>query len=191
MALDMGLPLYAKPDSAEICFVPGNDYRAFLEDRIERRPGAIVDQGGTVVGEHEGVAGYTIGQRKRLGAFGGKRFVTSIDPELNVITIGEDEDLLASGLWADKPSWIDGEPPSSEFQATVKVRYKSTPAPALIRVHEHEIEVELTQPLRAVTPGQAAVFYDGSRVLGGGIIARTVRRQQTADILRAGVAAPD
>ncbi|HLF78520.1 MAG TPA: tRNA 2-thiouridine(34) synthase MnmA [Dehalococcoidia bacterium] len=194
LALEMGLPLYAKPDSAEICFVPGNDYRAFLADRIDLRAGEIVDRSGAVVGEHSGVAGYTIGQRKGLGAFGGKRFVTSIDPELNVITIGDDEDLLSSRLWADKPSWVAGHPPSAEFEASVKVRYKSPPAPAFIRVHDGLIEVELKQPLRAVTPGQAAVIYDGDRVLGGGIIARTATAtegQDAAGILRKGASAPE
>jgi tRNA-specific 2-thiouridylase len=169
----MELALYAKPDSAEICFVPGNDYRAFLADRIEQSPGPIVDRDGVVVGEHGGVAGYTIGQRKGIGAFGGKRFVTDIDPELNVITIGDDEDLLAWRLWADKPTWVAGAPPAEEFEATVKVRYKSVPAPAVIRSREGEIEITLNHPLRAVTPGQAAVVYDGDRVLGGGVIART------------------
>ena len=187
LALEMELPLYAKPDSAEICFVPGNDYRAFLAERIEQRHGAIVDRNGAVVGEHGGVAGYTIGQRKGIGAFGGKRFVTDIDPELNIITIGDDEDLLASRLWADKPSWVGGAPPAEEFEATVKVRYKSTPAPAIVRSRGGEIDIELKQALRAVTPGQAAVIYDGDRVLGGGIIARTQiparEHSQTADIL--------
>ncbi len=132
LAQEMKLPLADKPDSAEICFVPNNDYRTFLAGRIDQQPGAIIDREGSVVGEHGGIAGYTIGQRKGIGAFGGKRFVTDIDPQLNVITIGDDEDLLSTRLWADKPSWVGGTPPASEFEATVKVRYKSTPAPAII-----------------------------------------------------------
>lgn len=173
LAFEMGLPLYDKPDSAEICFVPGNDYRAFLAERLPQRPGAIVDASGAVVGEHDGVAGFTIGQRKGLGAFGGKRFVTQIDAELNLITIGEDEALLSRVLWAERPSWVGQEPPSREFEASVKVRYKSAAVPATVRLAADEIEVEFRQPVRAITPGQAAVVYDGDRVLGGGIIART------------------
>ncbi|MPZ48551.1 MAG: tRNA 2-thiouridine(34) synthase MnmA [Dehalococcoidia bacterium] len=173
LAFEMGMPLHDKPDSAEICFVPGNDYRAFLSERLPQHTGDIVDTAGEVVGQHDGVGGFTIGQRKGIGAFGGKRFVTEIDPELNLITIGDEEDLLARGLWADKPSWTEGGPPAEEFEAQVKVRYKSPAAPALVRVRDDEIEVEFRQPLRAITPGQAAVIYDGERVIGGGIIART------------------
>jgi tRNA-specific 2-thiouridylase len=172
LALEMGLPLHDKPDSAEICFVPGNDYRAFLADRLPQRVGDIVDTAGAVVGCHEGVAGYTIGQRKGIGAFGSKRFVTEIDPELNVITIGAEEDLLAHRLWTEAPSWVSGSPPSDEFDAMAKVRYKSLPAPARVRVTSAGLEVEFDAPLRAVTPGQAAVLYDGDRVIGGATIAR-------------------
>jgi tRNA-specific 2-thiouridylase len=175
LAFEMGLPLHDKPDSAEICFVPGNDYRAFLSGRLPVRPGDIVDQSGAVVGQHDGVGGFTIGQRKGIGAFGGKRFVTEIDPELNLITIGDDADLLSERLWAEKPSWVEGGPPAAEFEALVKVRYKSPQALALVRVMEDQIEVQFRQPLRAITPGQAAVIYDGDRVIGGGIIARTAR----------------
>jgi tRNA-specific 2-thiouridylase len=175
LAFEMGLPLHDKPDSAEICFVPGNDYRAFLSERLPQRPGDIVDQQGEVVGSHEGVTGFTIGQRKGIGAFGGRRFVTDIDPEINVITIGAEEDLLSSRLWAENPSWVEGAPPADEFEALVKVRYKSTPASATVRVSPGGLAIDFHQPLRAITPGQAAVLYDGDRVIGGGIIARAER----------------
>ena len=184
LAQEMRLELADKPDSAEICFVPNNDYRTFLADRIEQQPGAIVDSTGSVVGEHGGIAGYTIGQRKGIGAFGGKRFVTDIDPELNVITIGDDEDLLASSLTADKPTWVAGSPPADEFgrRSSLRCATRARPAPAIIRVRGDVIEVELKQPLRAVTPGQAAVIYDGDRVLGGGVIARTKSLSQDRKI---------
>ncbi|HEY7465175.1 MAG TPA: tRNA 2-thiouridine(34) synthase MnmA [Dehalococcoidia bacterium] len=172
LALEMGLPLHDKPDSAEICFVPGNDYRAFLAERLPQREGDIVDGAGAVVGSHDGVAGYTIGQRKGIGAFGSKRFVTDIDPELNLITIGGEEDLLAHRLWTEAPSWVGGSPPAAEFEAMVKVRYKSPPAPARVRVTDGGLDVEFETPLRAVTPGQAAVLYEGDRVIGGATIAR-------------------
>ena len=171
LAFEMGLSLHDKPDSAEICFVPGNDYRAFLADRLPQRPGSIIDTSGTQVGEHDGVAGFTIGQRKGLGAFGNKRFVTEIDPELNLITIGAEEDLLTHRLVTEAPSWVHSEPPGPEFMALVKVRYKSTPVLAHIRVKDEGLEIEFEQALRAVTPGQAAVLYDGERVIGGATIA--------------------
>ncbi len=171
LAFEMGLPLHDKPDSAEICFVPGNDYRAFLSERLPQRPGSIIDTSGMQVGEHDGVAGFTIGQRKGIGAFGSKRFVTEIDPELNLITIGEEDDLLSQRLVTEAPSWVHGEPPAAEFEAQVKVRYKSPPVPARVHVTPDGLEIEFAQALRAVTPGQAAVLYDVERVIGGATIA--------------------
>jgi tRNA-uridine 2-sulfurtransferase len=176
LAFEMGLPLHDKPDSAEICFVPDGDYRSFLAQRSPQRSGAIVDNGGSVVGQHDGVAGYTIGQRKGIGAFGGKRFVTGIDPQLNLVTIGEEEDLFSARLVAEKVTWVNNKPPALEFEATVKVRYKSPPAPARVFVRDGEFEVEFQRPLRAITPGQAVVIYDGDSVVGGGIIARALPR---------------
>jgi tRNA-specific 2-thiouridylase len=184
MAFDMGLPLHDKPDSAEICFVPGNDYRTFLSQRLPQTEGDIVDMQGAVVGTHEGVAGYTVGQRKGLGSFGSRRFVTQIDPELNVITIGDEEDLLATGLITEAPSWVAGAAPAREFEAEVKVRYKSPPVPSRIRVEGDSLEIEFARPQRAVTPGQSAVLYDGTHVIGGARIAVAVSRQKPAGILR-------
>ena len=175
LAFEMGLPLHDKPDSAEICFVPGNDYRAFLAQRVPQRPGIIADAGGRVLGRHDGVAGYTIGQRKGIGAFGARRFVTEIDPELNVITVGPEEDLLAGRVWTEEPSWVSGRPPAADFGAAVKLRYKSMPAPARVSVRPGGLEIAFERPQRAVTPGQAAVLYDGDRVIGGAIIARRGR----------------
>ena len=171
LAREMGLPVHDKPDSAEICFVPGNDYRAFLAERLPQTPGDIVDVEGAVVGQHAGVAGYTIGQRKGIGAFGAKRFVTSIDPQLNLVTIGDEDELFARKLIAETPSWVAGEPPAPEFEAMVKVRYKSPPTPATVRVTDDGFEVQFQRAQRAVTPGQAAVIYEGDRVVGGGVIA--------------------
>ena len=193
LALEMGLPLHDKPDSAEICFVPGNDYRAFLAERLPSRPGSVLDADGNTVGRHDGIAGFTIGQRKGIGAFGGKRFVTDIDPELNLITIGPEDDLMSDRLWTERPSWTAGRPLSQVFEAMVKVRYKSEPALARVRVHEQSLEVAFSQPLRAITPGQAAVLYDGDRVIGGATIARADRAEAddlSAAILREAPAAP-
>jgi tRNA-specific 2-thiouridylase len=185
LALEMGLPLHDKPDSAEICFVPGNDYRAFLAERLPSRPGSVLDADGNTVGRHDGITGFTIGQRKGIGAFGGKRFVTDIDAELNLITIGPEDDLMSDRLWTERPSWTAGRPPSQVFEAMVKVRYKSEPALARVRVHEESLEVAFSQPLRAITPGQAAVLYDGNRVIGGATIARVERAK--ADDLSAAI----
>jgi tRNA-uridine 2-sulfurtransferase len=185
LALEMGLPLHDKPDSAEICFVPDNDYRAFLAERLPSRPGSVLDGEGKAVGRHDGIAGFTIGQRKGIGAFGGKRFVTDIDSELNLITIGPEDDLMSDWLWTERASWTAGRPPAQVFEAMVKVRYKSEPALAMVRVHEESLEVAFSQPLRAITPGQAAVLYDGDRVIGGATIARAKRAQ--ADDLSAGI----
>jgi tRNA-uridine 2-sulfurtransferase len=193
LALEMGLPLHDKPDSAEICFVPDNDYRAFLAERLPSRPGSVLDGEGKAVGRHDGIAGFTIGQRKGIGAFGGKRFVTEIDPELNLITIGPEDGLMSDRLWTERVSWTAGRPPAQVFEAMVKVRYKSEPAPARVRVHEESLEVAFSQPLRAITPGQAAVLYDGDRVIGGATIARAKRAQAddlSAGILREAPAAP-
>jgi tRNA-specific 2-thiouridylase len=172
LAREMGLPLHDKPDSAEICFVPSGDYRGFVAGRTSQHEGDIVDQTGNVVGRHEGVAGFTIGQRKGIGAFGGKRYVTDIDPGLNLITIGGDDDLLSRRLSVENLSWTDDIPPGDEFRCDVKVRYKSPPAAASVRLLGRRAEVELDRPARAITPGQAAVFYDSERVIGGGIIGR-------------------
>jgi tRNA-uridine 2-sulfurtransferase len=193
LALEMGLPLHDKPDSAEICFVPDNDYRAFLAERLPSRPGSVLDGEGKAVGRHDGIAGFTIGQRKGIGAFGGKRFVTDIDSELNLITIGPEDDLMSDWLWTERASWTAGRPPAQVFEAMVKVRYKSEPALAMVRVHEESLEVAFSQPLRAITPGQAAVLYDGDRVIGGATIARAKRAQAddlSAGILREAPAAP-
>jgi tRNA-specific 2-thiouridylase len=180
LALEMGLPLHDKPDSAEICFVPNNDYRTFLEERMESTPGAIVDREGAVVGRHDGVSGFTIGQRKGLGAFGGKRYVTAIAPEQNLIEIGDEDDLFSRYLVAEDASWTEGAPPAASFRAEVKVRYKSLPEPATVHVRGTDVEVEFDRNLRAITPGQASVFYHGERVIGGAVIARSGSRAPAA-----------
>ncbi|MBI5288166.1 MAG: tRNA 2-thiouridine(34) synthase MnmA [Chloroflexi bacterium] len=178
LAREMRLPLAEKPDSADICFVPDGDYKAFVRKRLELAPGVIRDAAsGEEIGSHEGVAGYTIGQRKGLGvALGEKRFVTDIDPELNVITIGPEEDLLSSALVAEQVNWVGGEP-SGPVRASVKIRYRTAGAPAVVTpLGERRVRVVFDLPQRAITPGQAAVFYDREAVLGGGAIASAGKR---------------
>jgi tRNA-uridine 2-sulfurtransferase len=169
-----------KPDSQEICFVPNNDYRTFLEKVSPGMlaPGEIVDTTGNVVGRHEGVPGYTIGQRKGLGALGPEpRFVLELRPESNTVMVGSNEELLSSTLTADDAHWTSDEVPDEPFRANVKIRYRAPEVPATVTpLHDNRFHVKFDIPQRAVTPGQAAVVYMGDEVLGGGTIERASRR---------------
>ena len=176
LAREMRLPLAEKPDSVDICFVPDGDYRSFVRKRLEQSPGEIRDVTGALLGEHDGIAAYTVGQRKGLGvAVGEKRFVTGIDPDLNVITIGPEEHLLATSLVAENVNWVGGEP-EGPVRAQAKVRYRTPAAAATVTpLGGRGARVEFDVPQRAITPGQAAVLYDGDEVLGGGAILRAGR----------------
>ncbi len=172
LATEMGLPNASKPDSADICFLPTADYRDFIAERMPQTAGNVVDSDGSVVGRHEGVARFTIGQRRGLGVdVGEKRYVTSIDPQLNVITIGPEDALLSNGLRAEALSWVSGIPPADEFEAGVRIRYQTPVQPATVRMTETGADVRFREPQRAIAAGQAAVFYRDDEVLGGGIIA--------------------
>lgn len=172
LATEMGLPVADKPDSADICFIPDGDYRRFLANRLPQSEGALLDRDGRVVGRHAGVAAFTIGQRRGLGvALGEKQFVTAIDPARNVVVVGPEQDLLSRSLVADRVSWVD-EPPAAPFEAEVKVRYRTPPSPARVEPQPDGVaRVVFERPQRAITPGQAAVFYRGDVVVGGGTIA--------------------
>jgi len=177
IAREMRLPLAEKPDSADICFVPDGDHRAFLRRRLPQIAGAVRDGAGAMVGEHDGIAGYTIGQRRGLGvATGEKRFVTGIDPELNVITVGREEDLLAGGMVVERVNWLAGAPPPVATRLRAKIRYRTAAAPATVTpLVDGGASVAFDASQRAITPGQAAVFYDGDEVIGGGAILRAER----------------
>jgi tRNA-specific 2-thiouridylase len=173
LAREMRLELAEKPDSVDICFVPDGDYRSFVRKRLPQTAGVMQDADGNVVGEHDGVAGFTIGQRKGLGrAFGEKRFVTGIDPALNVVTIGPEDALMARALLVEDVRWVSGVTPP-ELRADVKIRYRTPAAPATVRpLADGSARVVFDAAQRAITPGQAAVFYRDDEVLGGGAILR-------------------
>lgn len=174
LAREAGLPVAHKPDSQEICFVQDNDYASFIRRYTgkEPPPGNFIDQAGNVLGTHKGITHYTIGQRKGLGiSFGKPMFVTKIDPISNTVTLGENGSQYASSLIAGKVNLISADTLESPISAQVKVRYQAPPAPArLTPLDNGKIRVDFQEPQRSVTPGQAAVFYDGDLVLGGGII---------------------
>ena len=164
-----------KPESQEICFVPGGDYRAELTRRAGWRPepGPLVDADGSRLGSHAGAAGYTVGQRSGLGvALGERRYVAGIDAAANLITLARREDLYRQRLVIGEASFVDGAPPGATFRAGVRIRHRAEPVPALITEQGGEggWRVELDVPAWAPAPGQAAVLYDGEAVIGGGRI---------------------
>jgi tRNA-specific 2-thiouridylase len=177
LAREMRLELAEKPDSADICFVPDGDYKKFVRERVDARPGAIHNEDGEIVGRHDGIAGFTVGQRRGIGvAVGDKRFVTSVDPELNVITIGPEEHLMAREAIVERVNWLSGEKPPGEIRVDAKIRYRTPAASAVVRpIDDGSARVTFDRPQRAITPGQAAVFYQGDEVVGGGAILRAIR----------------
>ena len=181
LAEELDLPVFDKPDSQEICFVPDQDYAA-LVDRRKRRddadgvgiePGPLVDAAGAVVGEHRGHQHYTIGQRRGVGvAFGYPIYVIDKDAGTNTVTVGDREALKSGACSADELNWLDGEAPTAWRSCSVVIRYQGAAHPARVRLAgDEQLEVAFDQPVEAVTPGQALVCYDGNRVLGGGWIA--------------------
>ncbi len=168
-----GLTLSDKPESQDICFVPDRDYARVVRERRPAafRPGVIRDAAGNEVGCHEGIPNFTIGQRRGLGvAMGLPVYVTRIDAKTGTVTIGTRDQLHSSELVAAKVHWLI-DPPTDEFRADVKIRYSHPAAPATVRVLDAQrIRVVFDQPQLAITPGQAAVLYDGDVVLAGGWI---------------------
>ena len=167
-----------KEDSQEICFVPGKDYKAFLKDRFETRgesfqAGGFYDLSGNRLGDHEGIEFFTIGQRKGLpGGSPAPLYVVDIDAAQGRVILGGEEDLACREFIADRVTWHDA-PPTEPHSITVKVRHGHAGEPAeVVALENGSAMIRPLEPLRAVTPGQAAVFYDGDRVLGGGWITR-------------------
>jgi tRNA-uridine 2-sulfurtransferase len=179
IAHSLGLKVADKMDSQEICFVPGNDYKAFLRSHLgehEFHRGEIYDLGGNFIGEHDGIELFTIGQRKGLpGGSARPRYVVDLDPEMNRVIVGDADDLIVDEFEIDRVNWhVAGiDDPGSLFGATVKIRYNHPGTTAtVVRLGDNRARIHLHEPQRAVTPGQAAVIYNGDVVLGGGWICR-------------------
>lgn len=169
------LGVHKKPDSQEICFVPSGDYADFLrKHRPDQREeeGKIVDHTGKELGTHQGISRYTIGQRKGLGiAVGEPRYVLQLEAERNLVVIGPRELLEQETLQAERVNWLLPSPPTSPIECEVKIRYLHHQTKAtVIPLEADRVEVAFDVPQSAITPGQATVFYDGDRVLGGGWI---------------------
>ncbi len=178
-ALQLGVRVHDKPESQEICFIHELSYHSFLRERLGGavEPGSIVDQRGNVLGKHKGIPFYTIGQRRGLGLARGKPlYVTGIDREKNQIIVGEEADVYADSFLADSVNWINDPLSGPSISAQVKIRYNHPGAIASLFIKENkEVLVTFHSPQKAITPGQAAVFYDGEIVLGGGWIREVVK----------------
>ncbi|WP_432798961.1 tRNA 2-thiouridine(34) synthase MnmA [Poriferisphaera sp. WC338] len=177
IADDYDLPVFDKPDSQEICFVPDNDYARLVKMRSPEQfaEGDIVDEEGKVVGKHQGHQHFTIGQRRGTGvALGYPIYVTGRDPETNVVTVGKKDALLSGGCEADQINWLTDEVPNDWITCEAKIRYNSLPKGAKCRVMGDKLEVKFDEPQEAVTPGQAVVCFAGDVVLGGGWIMKAM-----------------
>jgi tRNA-specific 2-thiouridylase len=179
IARSMNLPVAAKDDSQEICFVPNGDYAAFLAAWLKEtggpppEGGPIVTTTGQAVGEHKGVHHFTVGQRRGLGvAVGEPLYVIATHPEERRVVVGTNDELLRGSFIANGVNWISIAGLTASARAQVKIRNKHNAAPATLRAigDPARVEVIFDEPQRAVTPGQGAVFYDGDLVLGGGWI---------------------
>ncbi len=179
MAREFALPVAEKSDSQEVCFIPNDDYVAFLEgnESFGGDDGDIIHLNGQTVGRHHGTHRYTIGQRKGLGiAWCEPLYVTSIDAERNIVVVGEQEHVFADGLRAETVSWII-PPDGDEFAATCKIRYRHQPVACRVKLSAGDVcEVYFNEPQKAITPGQSLVFYRGDEVLGGGRIVGSLIR---------------
>lgn len=173
IAARAGLCNADKKDSQDICFIPDGDHFRFLREygNVQQRPGDFVDKSGKVLGRHFGLVGYTAGQRKGLGVSGGRRlYVISKDAEKNTVLLGDDEELFSASLLASRVNWIAGAP-TGAVRCTAKTRYSQKECACTVAPNaDGTVRVDFDTPQRAITAGQAVVFYDGEVVLGGGTI---------------------
>jgi tRNA-specific 2-thiouridylase len=182
LARDAALPTHAKKDSTGICFIGERDFRSFLAQYIPARPGEMRTPEGELVGEHQGVMYYTLGQRNGLGiggrhgASGEAWFVVGKDVAGNVLYVaqgGENRWLQSQRLETEAPSWVAGAAPAPQFRCTARTRYRQLDQACEVIAHADRLEVRFDHPQRAVTPGQSVVLYDGEACLGGAVIAAT------------------
>jgi tRNA-uridine 2-sulfurtransferase len=179
LAGEAGIAASTRPESQEICFVLSGSYRDFLRARSPRGPGfeegPIMDTAGNVLGRHEGIANFTVGQRKGLGLAAGRPlYVVEIRPGDRAVVAGSYAELSHEGLCASGCNWVSIEPPTAAIRAEVKIRYAADPVPCtIVPEAQDDVIVAFDTPQRAVTPGQAAVFYAGDLLLGGGTIVRS------------------
>lgn len=178
IAENLGLGVASKPDSQEICFVEDKNYAGFIKERTgkEGKKGYFVDNEGNILGEHQGIIHYTIGQRKGLGiAFGKPMYVIGIDAEKNEVILGEAGQEYSRSLIAEKVNFIPFDTLEKDLKVTAKIRYSAKEAEAVIRPYKnHKVKVDFQVPQRAVTPGQAVVFYNDDIVVGGGTIEKAI-----------------
>jgi tRNA-uridine 2-sulfurtransferase len=175
LAVERGLTTASRVDSQDLCFVSDGDYRRFLGEHAGESivPGPIVDATGRELGRHRGLPFYTIGQRSGLGiAASEPLYVLRLDVRRNALVVGTRAQLGRQTFRTERVNWIAGVAPAASFRAEVQIRYRTQPAWATVTVTDDGAQVELEVPLRDVSPGQAAVFYDGERCLGGGLIKR-------------------
>ena len=177
MAAERDLPIASKHDSMDLCFIADDDYRRFLRDWASdsMQSGPIVDRAGTVLGQHNGLPNYTIGQRKGLGLSGTNRpfYVLELDTTDNRLIVGDKAELGQERLTAIRVNWTSDEPVPNGFEATCKIRYRATPVPCTLHPQDGDtVDVRFLVPLRGISPGQGAVFYDGDLCLGGGMITK-------------------
>lgn len=171
-AREMGLPCAYRGDSQDICFVPDGDYARFIESRYGKMPqGSFVSSNGTVLGTHKGRLHYTLGQRRGLGISStGRIFVTDKRQSDNTVVVGTEDELMKKTLFCENVNFIPFDTLTHPISLQVKIRYRKEASPAVITPCENGVRCDFEQPQRAPSPGQAAVFYDGDEVIGGGVI---------------------
>ncbi len=170
IAGELGLPTLSRSESQDVCFIPDNDYRSFIAQYISFQPGDIVDIKGKMLGQHNGLAQYTVGQRQGLELTSTEPlYVIELDAANNRLVVGSKDQLLHSVLLASQLNWVSGKAPAGPVSITAKVRYKAPEAAAELHINDRA-EVRFDEPQQAIAPGQSVVFYQDEVVLGGGII---------------------
>ena len=163
-----------KLDSMEICFIPDNDYRKFIAERLTPKAGNITDATGKVLGQHPGLQFFTIGQRRKLGLNGNSEnpvYVTDIDPNTNTVEVGSEQQLYKNQIWASKITFISDKNIDDNLNVKAKIRYNSKEADASVKILANSwATISFAEPQKAITPGQAVVFYNNNEIIGGGIV---------------------